>query len=403
MKRKMMAAILAASMMVASVTGCGDNRKVQDDAGNAQSTETADSAETESSEADAAGSEADSTDTEAAEEEGDDTASSDAEASEEGTEPAEDATDVATDDKEYIIGISQFAEHGSLDNCREGFLEGLANEGIVEGENLTVHFQNAQADTGTASQISDAFVADGVDLICGIATPSAMSAYNSALGTTVPVIYSAVSDPVAAELAKEDGTPVGNITGTSDALAVTEQLEMIRKMLPDAKKIGILYTTSETNSESTIAQYKEHAADYGFEIVDSGINTLADLDMAAADLVTKVDCINNLTDNTVVSGLQTVLSYANEQKIPVFGSEVEQVKVGCVAAMGLDYIKLGIQTGEMAAKVLKGESKASEMPFEVINEPSLYVNTAAAEAIGMTLDEEFVSTAAESFDSISAN
>lgn len=403
MKRKMMAAILAASMMVASVTGCGDNRKVQDDAGNAQSTETADSAETESSEAVAAGSEADSTDTEAAEEESDDAASSDAEASEEGTEPAEDATDVATDDKEYIIGISQFAEHGSLDNCREGFLEGLANEGIVEGENLTVHFQNAQADTGTASQISDAFVADGVDLICGIATPSAMSAYNSALGTTVPVIYSAVSDPVAAELAKEDGTPVGNITGTSDALAVTEQLEMIRKMLPDAKKIGILYTTSETNSESTIAQYKEHAADYGFEIVDSGINTLADLDMAAADLVTKVDCINNLTDNTVVSGLQTVLSYANEQKIPVFGSEVEQVKVGCVAAMGLDYIKLGIQTGEMAAKVLKGESKASEMPFEVINEPSLYVNTAAAEAIGMTLDEEFVSTAAESFDSISAN
>jgi putative ABC transport system substrate-binding protein len=335
MKRKMMAAILAASMMVASVTGCGDNRKVQDDAGNAQSTETADSAEAESSEADVAGSEADSTDTEAAEEESDDTASSDAEASEEGTEPAEDATDVATDDKEYIIGISQFAEHGSLDNCREGFLEGLANEGIVEGENLTVHFQNAQADTGTASQISDAFVADGVDLICGIATPSAMSAYNSALGTTVPVIYSAVSDPVAAELAKEDGTPVGNITGTSDALAVTEQLDMIRKMLPDAKKIGILYTTSETNSESTIAQYKEHAKEYGFEIVESGINTLADLDMAAADLVTKVDCINNLTDNTVVSGLQTVLSYANEQKIPVFGSEIEQVKSGCVAAMGL--------------------------------------------------------------------
>ncbi len=395
MKRKMMAAILAASMMVMTVTGCGDNRKLADDANQAESTETADSAETESSEAETEASEEATEDATEAE-----TEDASADASEEATE---EATDVDTEGKEYIIGISQFAEHGSLDNCREGFLQGLANEGIVEGENLTVHFQNAQADTGTASQISDAFVADGVDLICGIATPSAMSAYNSALGTTVPVIYSAVSDPVAAELANEDGTPVGNITGTSDALAVTEQLEMIRKMLPDAKKIGILYTTSETNSESTIAQYKEHAADYGFEIVDSGINSLADLDMAAADLVTKVDCINNLTDNTVVSGLQTVLSYANEQKIPVFGSEVEQVKVGCVAAMGLDYVKLGVQTGEMAAKVLKGEKQASEMPFEVINEPSLYVNTAAAEGIEMQLDEELVSTAAEVFDTIASN
>ncbi|WP_026661075.1 ABC transporter substrate-binding protein [Butyrivibrio sp. AC2005] len=398
MKRKMMAAILAASMMVMTVTGCGDNRKVADDANEAQSAETADSADTESSEAEAESSE--ETTEDAAEAETEESADSAEEASE---ETSEDATEVETEEKEYIIGISQFAEHGSLDNCREGFLQGLANEGIVEGENLTVHFQNAQADTGTASQISDAFVADGVDLICGIATPSAMSAYNSALGTTVPVIYSAVSDPVAAELAKEDGTPVGNITGTSDALAVTEQLEMIRKVLPEAKKIGILYTTSETNSESTIAQYKEHAAEYGFEIVDSGINTLADLDMAAADLVTKVDCINNLTDNTVVSGLQTVLSYAKEQKIPVFGSEVEQVKVGCVAAMGLDYIQLGIQTGEMAAKVLKGEKEASEMPFEVINEPSLYVNTKAAEEIGLTLDDDFVSGAAEVYDSIAAN
>ena len=395
MKKKMLAAIMAATMMAMTVAGCGDNRKTADDAADANSTEaveTADTTEAESTE-DATEEATEEATDEATEETSEE---ADAEASEDATE-----TEEATD--EYVIGISQFAEHGSLDNCREGFLQGLANEGIVEGENLTVHFQNAQADTGTASQISDAFVADGVDLICGIATPSAMSAYNSALGTSVPVIYSAVSDPVAAELAKEDGTPVGNITGTSDALAVTEQLEMIRKMLPDAKKIGILYTTSETNSESTIAQYKEHAEEYGFEIVDSGINTLADLDMAAADLVTKVDCINNLTDNTVVSGLQTVLSYANEQKIPVFGSEVEQVKVGCVAAMGLDYIKLGIQTGEMAAKVLKGESEASEMPFEVISEPSLYVNTAAAEGIGMELDDAFVSTAAETFDSIEAN
>ncbi len=385
MKKKMLATLLTASMIMTVFTGCGDNKKsVEDGAVEA----TSEATEAESTEAEAE-------DSAEAEE------SQEAESSEE-AESTDDAT-AEVSDEEYTIGISQFAEHGSLDNCREGFLEGLANNGIVEGENLTVHFQNAQADTATASQISDAFVADGVDLICAIATPSAMSAYNSAMGTKVPVIFSAVSDPVAAELADEDGKPVGNVTGTSDALAVTEQLQMIRDMFPDATKIGILYTTSETNSESTIAQYKEHAADYGFEIVESGINTLADLDMAAADLVSKVDCINNLTDNTVVSGLQTVLSHANEQGIPVFGSEVEQVKVGCVAAMGLDYKQLGIQTGDMAAKVLLGEAEASEMNFEVIDQPSLYVNTAAAEKIGMTLDESVVSGAAEVYDEITVD
>ncbi|WP_035766359.1 ABC transporter substrate-binding protein [Butyrivibrio sp. NC2002] len=391
MKKKILATIMAATMVVSFAAGCGDNRKSADDTSETAVSEEA-VEETEDASSEVSESTEDAADTEESAED-----ASEAEVAEEGEEESTEA------EGEYIIGISQFAEHGSLDNCREGFIEGLANNGIVEGENLTVHFQNAQADTGTASQISDAFVADGVDLICGIATPSAMSAYNSALGTTVPVIYSAVSDPVAAELANEDGTPVGNITGTSDALAVTEQLDMIRKMLPDAKKIGILYTTSETNSESTIAQYKEHAKEYGFEIVESGINTLADLDMAAADLVTKVDCINNLTDNTVVSGLQTVLSYANEQKIPVFGSEIEQVKSGCVAAMGLDYYALGIQTGEMAAKVLLGEEEASNMPFEVIDEPSLYVNTEAAKNVGLDLSQELLTEISPSYSEVTAD
>lgn len=300
----------------------------------------------------------------------------------------------------FTIGISQFAEHGSLDNCREGFLAGLAEEGIVEGENLTVLFDNSQADMGTASTIADNFVSQKVDLICAIATPSAMSAYNSCMKTEIPVIYTAVSNPVAAGLANDDGTSVGNVTGTSDALPVTNQLEMIREILPEAEKIGILYTTSETNSESTIAEYKKYAADYGFEIVDSGINTIADVPMAAADLSSRVDCITNLTDNTVVSALQTVLDAADKEGIPVFGSEVEQVKNGCVASMGLEYYELGKQTGTMAAKVLKGEAKASELDYEVITEASLYVNTAAADKAGLVLDEEFVNGAYEKFDEI---
>ena len=265
----------------------------------------------------------------------------------------------------YTIGISQFAEHGSLDNCREGFLAGLEEEGIKEGENLTVMYDNAQTDTGTASTIADKYVSSKVDMICAIATPSAMSAYNSCMNTDIPVIYTAVSDPVSAGLAKEDGTSVGNVTGTSDALAVSEQLEMIRQVLPDATKIGILYTTSEANSVSTIEEYKKYAPDYGFEIVESGINVQADVEMAAVNLAGKVDCINNLTDNTVVNALQTVINAATQAGIPVFGSEVEQVKAGCVASMGLEYFELGKQTGRMAAKVLKGEAKASDMNYEV--------------------------------------
>ena len=301
----------------------------------------------------------------------------------------------------YKIGISQFAEHGSLDNCREGFLEGLKEEaGIEEGKNLTVEYQNAQTDTGTASTIADSFVSGKVDMICAIATPCASSAYNSCLNTDIPVVYTAVSDPVSAGLANEDGTSIGNITGSSDILPVEEQLKMIREMMPEAKKIGILYTTSEANSCSTIEQYKSLAGDYGFEIVDTGINTSADIEIAATDLVSKVDCLCNLTDNTVVNALQTVLDKANNAGIPVFGSEIEQVKSGCVASMGIDYFQLGVETGAMAAKILKGEATAQDTNFITASKAELYVNTAAADKIGMKLDDSYVKDAAQTFDEI---
>lgn len=315
-----------------------------------------------------------------------------------GSEPA--ATNTGDGEKSYTIGIAQFAEHGSLDNCREGFLAGLKEAGIEEGKNLTVIYDNAQTDTGTASTIAENFVSKKVDMICAIATPCAMSAYNACMETDIPVIYTAVSDPVGAGLAKEDGSSVGNITGSSDLLPVSAQLEMIRTMLPDAKKIGIIYTTSEANSVSTIATYKELAGEYGFEIVESGISSISEVEMAAADLVTKVDCISNLTDNTVVEALQTVLAKANEKNIPVFGSEIEQVKAGCVASMGIEYFELGKQTGAMAAKILKGEATAKDTPFISASEAELYVNTAAAEKINMELDATYVETAAQKFDEI---
>jgi len=300
----------------------------------------------------------------------------------------------------YTIGIGQFAQHPSLDNCREGFIEGLKEAGIEEGKNLTIISDNANADTGTAAQIADNYVSKKVDLICAIATPMAQSAFGAAAQTDIPVVYTAITDPVAAELAKEDKTPAGNATGTSDKLPIEQQLQMIRTMLPDAKTIGIMYTTSEINSVVAVDEYKKAATNFGFEIVESPIATSADIPLAATDLAGKVDCINNLTDNTVVSALPVVLEAANEKNIPVFGSEVEQVKMGCLAAVGLDYFELGKQTGAMAAKILKGEAKASEMPFEVIEEGSFYGNTAVAEALKIEIPKDLSDKAAEMFSTI---
>ena len=294
----------------------------------------------------------------------------------------------------YKIGIGQFAQHGSLDNCYQGFLAGLAEAGIVEGENLKVDYQNAQADMGIAQQIAAQFAAGRVDMMVGIATPMAQACYNAASGA-MPTIFTAVTDPIAAGFVTADGAAAGEVTGTSDALPIKAQLETIRAMLPEAKKVGILYTTSEVNSISAIEIYKQLAPQYGFEIVESGISTIADIPLALDMLLSKVDCLTNLTDNTVVSALALMLDKANAAGKPVFGSEIEQVKLGCIAAEGLDYVALGRQTGLMAAKVLQGEAKASEIAYEIITEPGLYVNAAVLEKFGVTLSDELAARANE--------
>lgn len=339
MKKKVLAVVLGMSMVVAMMTGCGGSKETSDSSNSAEKT--------------------------------------------------------------YTIGISQFAEHGSLDNCREGFIEGLKEEGLEEGKNLKIVTNNADADTGTAAQIADQFVADKVDMICAIATPSAQAAYNAAMETDIPVVYTAVTNPVAAELANDDKSPVGNVTGTSDELPVEAQLKMIREILPDAKTIGILYTTSEANSVYSIEQYEKLADKYGFKIEKTGITNTSEIQLAASDLLGKVDCLTNLTDNTVVSALPTVLGLANEKGIPVFGSEIEQVKLGCLAAEGIEYTQLGKDTGKMAAKILKGEASASEMDYELITESSLYVNEKVAENLGITVPDSMNDRAVETFSEIS--
>ena len=375
MKKNVLVSLILTAAMTASLTACSSP-----ESGEAAG-ETGASGQTEAAEHSASG-----------------TGSQDA--SESGNEENAE-TDGEAADGEYVVGIGQFAVHGSLDHCREGFIQGLAEEGIEEGKNLTILYENANSDGATSSQIVSNFLAQDVDLICAIATPIAQSAYSAARKEELPVVYTAVTDPVAAELANADGTPVGEITGTSDKLPVKEQLAMIREVLPDAKTIGIMYSTSEVNSLSTLEEYKAAAPEYGFEIVESGVSTTSDVPLAADQLAGKVDCINNLTDNTVVSALQVVLDAANKAGIPVFGSEIEQVKAGCLASVGLDYIELGKQTGRMAAAILKGEEKAGEMNFEVIEGGSFYGNSAVAANLGITLPEDLVANAAQMFGEIS--
>ncbi len=283
----------------------------------------------------------------------------------------------------YTIGINQFGDHASLDNCREGFLEGLRMEGIVEGENLTIEYQNAQFDSGTANLIAQSQVSNNVDLICAIATPSAQASYNAADGKDIPVVFTAVTDPVAA------GLTGGNVTGTSDKLPVEAQLKLIRALMPEATKVGILYTLSEVNSESAIADYEALTPQYGFEIVTQGVSASGDIPLAMDSLISKVDVMTNLTDNTVVGSLSVLLDKANAKGVPIFGSEIEQVKLGCVAAEGIEYYQLGIQTGQMAAKVLKGQMTAEEIDYEIIKESSLYINEEVMADFGLELTPEY--------------
>ncbi len=293
-------------------------------------------------------------------------------------------------DGHYTIGISQYGEHGSLDNCREGFLQGLAEEGIVEGENLTVDYQNAGFDDSIATQIGQSFSANDVDLMAAIATPSATACFAAAEDKDIPVIFTAITDPVGAKLDS------GNITGTSDVLPVEGQLELIRKLQPNASTIGIVYTTSEANSVYSVGIYESLASKYAFTIETVGVTSQAEVTQAVDTLISKgVNCISNLTDNTVVGVLPAILEKTNDAGVPVYGSEIEQMKLGCVAGAGLDYIKLGIQTGKMAAKVLRGEAACQDLPYEIIENYDIYLNPTSLNAMGIAVPDEIAQAAIE--------
>lgn len=284
----------------------------------------------------------------------------------------------------YTVGVIQFGSHPSLDNCYAGLEEEL----LASGLQITIDRQDGNFDSSSCDTIAKNMVAKNYDLIIGIATPAAGSAYSAAANTDIPVVFCAVSDPVAAGLVESMDRVGGNCTGTSDILDLSAQVDLIMAMQPEVKRIGVLYTTSEANSISQLARLKEIAEEKQLEIVAQGVQGAADIPQAAASLAAKVDCINNFTDNNVVNNLSVLLEQANAAGIPVYGSEEEQVVNGCLASIGLDYIALGHETGEMALDILQG-ADASAMAVRSITETTPFINKTVMDGFGFALPKAY--------------
>ncbi len=289
------------------------------------------------------------------------------------------------------IGILQFAPHASLDNCYNGIMKALNEKGYVDGENgCVIEFVNGQGEGETNQMAAQNFVSKGFDIIIAIATPSAVPCYAAAKEAGIPVIFSAVSDPVGAGLVQSLDDPQTGATGTSDSLNYPAQLELIRALQPEAKTIGILYTTSEANSLAQLKAYEEIAGNYGFEIKSQGITDASEVASGIASLIaSKIDCVCNLTDNNVVNNFSVVTAATDPAGIPCYGSEEEQVaKYGCVASETLDYVALGYQTGLMAAEVLGGADIKPMSVFIVSDSEPVYSSENMAK-FGLTLPDAY--------------
>lgn len=305
---------------------------------------------------------------------------------ESGSEAAPDAGETPADSAAALnIGVVQFGTHPSLDNCFQGVEEGMAASGLSYGD---LDRQDGNFDSATCDTIAKNMVAKNYDLIFAIATPAAVSAYSAAQSSDIPVVFCAVSDPQEAGLVDDAQAPGGNCTGTSDQLDLSAQIAMITTLQPEVKKIGVLYTTSEVNSISHLRQLKAVCEPLGLEVVEQGVQGAADVPQAAAALAAKVDCINNFTDNNVVSNLQEVLAKAGEAGIPVYGSEIEQVKNGCLASASIDYVALGRETANIAKQILEGADPGT-IPVSYIAESTPVINTDVAATLNITIPEAY--------------
>jgi len=286
------------------------------------------------------------------------------------------------------VAILQYMSHSSLDNCTQGVKNALDKAGITYDVQVG---SSGSADTDCQSYAQQ-MVAAGYKAIIAVATPAAAYAYSAVQNASsdIPVIFCAVSDPVAAGLVNSLDVPGNNCTGTSDSIDIKGQIAMIKAMQPEIKNLGVFYTTSEANSLSQLEVLKAECDANGITLVSQGINEASELASAAAALIPKVDAITNLTDNNVVDNMNVFLEQGDAAKIPVYGSEIEQVRKGCLASASIDYVALGEKTGTMAAEVLGGKS-AAEYPVAIVSDSFLCVNPDTASKLGIEIPAELAS------------
>lgn len=294
-------------------------------------------------------------------------------------------------DKVYKVGLIQLVEHPSLDYVREGILTAIKANGFEEGKNIIIDYQNAQNDQSTMDNIAKKFVGDKVDLIISITTPAAQIV--AANTSVIPIVFSAVTDPLAAKIVNSLEKPGANITGVSDLNPFEAQFEMMQKVIPNAKKIGIIYNTSEVNSQVQVEKAKEFGSKLGYEVLTAPIYNSSEVLQAAQMLAgKKIDAFYVITDNTVATSINSLAKVAIDNKIPTIVAEDSQVEGGCLMSIGIDYKIHGYQAGEMAVRVLKG-AKPAEIPVEYQKDLMVVINSETQKALGITLPEEYTKVA----------
>lgn len=282
------------------------------------------------------------------------------------------------------IGITQIVEHPALDAAREGFITALADQEFNESK-LAIEIRSAQGDISIANMIAEEFVRKQKDLILAIATPTAQATLN--VTKKIPILITAVTDPVASGLANSLKSSGNNLTGTTDMTPIDDQFSLIAKLLPTAKKIGIIYNASEINSMIQVELARKACQKRGWQLIETSVTNLTEVQIGLEQLVRKVDVIYTPTDNLIASAMSLVTSIATKNHIPVIGSEEAQVRAGALATLGIDYWKLGYQTGLMAAQVLRG-SKPSSLPIESLKDLTLVINSETAAKLRIAIPAE---------------
>lgn len=280
----------------------------------------------------------------------------------------------------YKIGINQLVQHPALDAATAGFIQAFEDAGV----DAEFDEQNANGEQATALTISQQFAGDDLDLALAVATPAAQAMAQNI--TDIPLLFTAVTDPVQAELVDSMEEPGANVTGTSDAAPITEQLELLKEIVPDAEKVGIVYASGEVNSQVQVDQAEEAAGPLGLEISTQTVTTVNEIQQAV-EALGDVDAIYVPTDNMVVSGIASLVQIAESKQIPVIAAEEGTVEGGAVATIGIDYTELGRQTGEMALRILRDGADPATMPVETATEFTYVVNEDAAERQGVTIPE----------------